>query len=54
MVEYVCGSRKCDLCLTEKLTILKADPVTLLNTPDELMSKCRHMNNLTLRCFKKN
>ena len=23
---YVCGSRKCDLCLTEKLTIIKADP----------------------------
>ena len=41
---YVCGSRKCDLCLTEKLTIIKADPESLLNTRDELVFKCRHMN----------
>ena len=36
---YVCGSRKCDLCLTEKLTIIKADPESILNTRDELVSK---------------
>ena len=51
---YVCGSRKCDLCLTEKLTIIKADPESLLNTRDELVSKCKHMNKFTLSCFKKN
>ena len=51
---YACGSRKCDLCLTEKLTIIKADPETLLNTRDELVSKCMHMNKSTLRRFKKN
>ena len=51
---YVCGRRKCDLCLTEKLTIIKADPESLLNTCDELVSKCRHMNKFTLRCFKMN
>ena len=51
---FVCGSRKCDLCLTEKLTIIKADPETLLNTRDELVSKYRHMNKFTLRRFKKN
>ena len=50
----VCGSTKCDLCLTEKLTIIKADPETLLNTRDELVSKCRHINKFTLRRFKKN
>ena len=41
---YICGSRKYDLCSTEKLTIIKADPETLLNTYDELVSKSRHMN----------
>ena len=51
---YVCGSRKCDLFLTEKLTIIKADPETLFNKRDELVSKCRHMNKFTLRRFKKN
>ena len=51
---YVCGSRKCDLCLTEKLTIIKADSESLLNTRDDLVSKCRHMNKFTLKCFKKN
>ena len=51
---YVCGSRKYNLYLTEKLTIIKADPEPLLNTRDELVSKCRLMNKFTLRCFKKN
>ena len=51
---YVCGSRKCDLWLMEKLTIIKADPESLLNTRDELVSKCRHMNKFTLKCFKEN
>ena len=36
---YVCGSRKCELCLTEKLTVIKADSESLLNTRDELVSK---------------
>ena len=34
-------TRKCELCLTKKLTIAKADPSSLLNTPDEFISKCR-------------
>ena len=49
---YVCGSKKCDLCLSEKLAIIKADPSSLLNTRDELVSKCRHRNKFALRCFK--
>ena len=51
---YGCGSTKCDLCLTEKLTIIKADPETLLNIRDELMPKYRHMNKFTFKRFKKN
>ena len=45
-------TRKCDLCLIEKLTIGKADPTSLLNTRDEFISKCRHKNKFTLKCFK--
>ena len=37
-----CGARRCDLCLTEKLRILKHDKETSLNKRSELLSKCRH------------
>ena len=50
--EYVCGFRKCDLCYCEKLLIARADPNVFLNKRDELVSKCRHRNKLTLKCFK--
>ena len=49
---YNGSTRKCDLCLPEKLTIAKADPSFLLNTRDEFISKCRHMNKFTLKSFK--
>ena len=49
---YICGTRKCDLCLCEKLLIARANSATLLNKRDELVSKCRHMNKFTLKCFK--
>ena len=32
---YACGTRKCDLCLTEKLLIAKSDPGKMLNTRAE-------------------
>ena len=41
---YKCGSRRCDLCLTEKFEILKADKAEYLNRNSELMQKCRHSN----------
>ena len=49
---YICGTRKCDLCLCEKLMIARANSASLLNKGDELVSKCRHMNKFTLKCFK--
>ena len=49
---YICGTRKCDLCLCEKLLITRANSACLLNKRDELISKCRHMNKFTLKCFK--
>ena len=49
---YICGTRKGDLCLCEKLMIARANSASLLNKRDELVSKCRHMNKFTLKCFK--
>ena len=50
--KYVCGSRKCDLCICEKLLIARGDPYVLLNKHDKLVSKCRHRNIFTLKYFK--
>ena len=49
---YICGSKRCDLCLTEKLLIAKADPRTLLNKRSEIVSKCRHRNKFALKRFR--
>ena len=46
---YVCGSRKCDLCLTEKLYISKADPEKSLISRAEIISTCRHRKKFTLQ-----
>ena len=48
----ICGTRKCDLCLCDKLMMARANSASLLNKRDELVSKCRHMNKFTLKCFK--
>ena len=49
---YICGTRKYDLCLYEKLMIARANSASLLNKRDELVSKYRDMNKFTLKCFK--
>ena len=41
----------CNLCLTEKLSIINADKPTTLNKRLELISKCRHENKYYLACF---
>ena len=43
---YVCGTRKCDLCLCKKLMIAKANSASLLNKRDEHISKYRHIISL--------
>ena len=49
----ICETRICDLCLCEKFMITRANnSASLLNERDELVSKYRHMNKLTLKCFK--
>ena len=39
---YQCGSRRCDLCLTEKVEIALADQNPLLNKRAEIVAVCRH------------
>ena len=48
---YKSGSKKCNLCLSEKLSILQAEQNSLLNKRSELVSKCRHKNKYKLKSF---
>ena len=51
---YVCNTKKCDLCLIEKLIMAKANTsYTMMNARDECISKCRHMTRFTFKSFKK-
>ena len=43
-VAYKAGARQCNLCVEEKLHLLKADKRTLLNKRTEIVSKCRYEN----------
>lgn len=49
---YQCGSRKCDLCTSEKYEILKSDPSSTLNRRTEIASKCMHRAKFKLRNLK--
>ena len=49
---YRAGSKRCSLCLWEKLFILQGDRNKMLNKRDELMNKCRHRNKFLLRNYK--
>ena len=50
---HQCNSKRCDLCLSEKVSIIYADSDTLLNKRTELISKCRHRNEFLLANVKK-
>ena len=47
-----CGTRRCNLCTTEKLLIAQSDPLTTLNKRSEIISKCRHENKFYLKNVK--
>ena len=51
-IPYTNGSKRCDLCLSEKLEILRSDPSTTLNKRTEIASKCRHKSKFKLSNFK--
>ena len=40
--KYQCGTRSCDLCLSEKLAISSANKSSLLNKRTELATACVH------------
>ena len=44
---YSNKSKRCHLCLTEKLYLVRAKKPSLLNKRTELISKCRHENKLS-------
>ncbi len=48
---YSPSNKRCNLCLTEKLSILSAEKNRLLNKRSELISKCRHENKFYLSNF---
>ena len=48
---YVNGSKRCNLCLTEKFHIITSE-LDLVNKRSELISKCRHSNKFVLKNFK--
>ena len=45
---YSINSKRCDLCLTEKMLLATANRSSLLNKRSELVSKCRHQNKFYL------
>ena len=50
-IPYKISGSKCDLCLSEKLHIIKAS-YHIINKRTELISKCRHKNKFSLRTVK--
>ena len=51
-IPYFSGTKRCDLCLSEKLCIPKVDKSSLLNKRSELISKCRHENKFYVKNYK--
>lgn len=49
---YRCGTKRCDLCLSEKLIIARSKHQGMLNSRSELISKCRHKNKFSLCAVK--
>jgi hypothetical protein len=49
---YSSGGKRCNLCLQEKLCILKADKSNLLNRRRELFSKCVHQKRFLAGKFE--
>lgn len=41
-IPYMCGTRRCDLCLSEKLQISLGDDAKILNSKSEVVSPCYH------------
>ena len=54
-IPYKCGTRRCDVCLSEKFQIaqaMRADRTRILNKKSELVSSCRHQRKYRLGTCK--
>ena len=49
---YIAGGRSCNLCLEEKLLIMKSNKEKTLNKRSELFAKCRHKKKFSAQNFK--
>ena len=49
---YKCGSRRCDLCLAEKVVIARCRHPGMIEKRTELLAKCRHRNEYLLSEIK--
>ena len=49
---YRPGASYCDLCVSEKMMILLANPKTSLNKRDEILERCRHRHRYKLGKIK--
>ena len=49
---YICGTRKCDLCISEKFEIIKSSTNRTLNKRTEIANKCKHRAKFKLKNFK--
>ena len=54
--KYKCGSKMCDICLSEKAEIIrkKKSGMSSLNIRSELMASCRHRKKFMLNNLNKN
>ena len=49
---YKCGTRRCNLCLTETYVIARSDQEHWLNKRTEVISKCHHRNKCLIKIVK--
>ena len=52
-ISYTGGSKRCNLCLEEKLSILKEKDNCLLNKRSEIVSACQHKNKFQVKNLNK-
>ena len=52
-ISYTGGSKRCNLCLEEKLNILKEKDNCLLNKRSEIISVCQHKNRFQVKSLNK-
>ena len=50
---YRCDTRRCDICLGEKMVIATADPSSMLNKRAEIISTCRHRTKFRYTKFQR-